>query len=74
MAGLTDRDLRRIRRFVETPPRQRTPHILTPEEECEGRANAVSGVLEECEGRAPLEATDDADPGAATETDGESAG
>jgi len=33
MAGLTDRDLRRIERFVETPPRQRTPHLLTPDED-----------------------------------------
>jgi hypothetical protein len=32
MAGLTDRDLRRIKRFVETPPRRRTPHLLTPDE------------------------------------------
>ena len=61
MAGLTDRDLRRIERFVETPPRQRTPHILTPDEECEGRANAASAVLGECEGRASLEPSDDTD-------------
>jgi hypothetical protein len=33
MAGLTDRDLRRIERFVETPPRQRTPRLLTPDGE-----------------------------------------
>jgi hypothetical protein len=33
MAGLTDRDLRRIKRFVETPPRQRTPHLLTPDDD-----------------------------------------
>ncbi|MFC7228509.1 hypothetical protein N0B31_13945 [Salinirubellus salinus] len=45
MAGLTDRDLRRIKRFVETPPRRRTPHILTPDEdETEGRpADATGG-------------------------------
>jgi hypothetical protein len=43
MAGLTDRDLRRIKRFVETPPRQRTPHILTPDadEPSEGRLAAT---------------------------------
>ena len=49
MAGLTNRDLRRIRRFVETPPRKRTPHILTPDEG------------EECEGRATPEASDEAE-------------
>ena len=36
MAGLTDRDLRRIKRFVETPPRKRTPHILTPDGDEDG--------------------------------------
>jgi hypothetical protein len=36
MAGLTDRDLRRIKRFVETPPRQRTPQLLTPDDDDEG--------------------------------------
>ena len=33
MAGLTDRDLRRIKRFVETPPRRRTPNLLTPDDD-----------------------------------------
>jgi hypothetical protein len=33
MAGLTESDLRRIERFVRTPPRKRTPHLLTPDEE-----------------------------------------
>jgi hypothetical protein len=32
MAGLTDDDLRRIRRFVATSPTKRTPHLLTPDE------------------------------------------
>ena len=30
MPGLTDRDLRRIERFVRTPPTRRTPDILVP--------------------------------------------
>lgn len=33
MAGLTDRDLQRITRFVETPPRQRTPQLLMPDDD-----------------------------------------
>jgi len=81
MTGLTDRDLRRIRRFVETPPRQRTPHILTPDEESEGRTNGASTVLEESEGRtngvsAALEPHDDADAErqSAAETDREPSG
>jgi hypothetical protein len=72
MAGLTDRDLRRIERFVETPPRQRTPHILTPDEECEGRADAASAALGECEGRADA-VSDEAETEAAAETDVEAA-
>lgn len=32
MAGLTDRDLRRIEEFVETPPHRRTPHQLRPDD------------------------------------------
>jgi hypothetical protein len=31
MVGLTQQDLRRIKRFVETPPGQRTPQLLTPD-------------------------------------------
>jgi hypothetical protein len=32
MAGLTASDLRRIKRFVETEPTKRTPHLLIPDD------------------------------------------
>jgi hypothetical protein len=32
MPGLTDRDLRRIERFVRTSPNRRTPRMLVPTE------------------------------------------
>jgi hypothetical protein len=69
MAGLTDRDLRRIKRFVETPPRRRTPHILTPDDdEPEGRPVDATGDP------APASEEGDADTDADVDGDVEAAG